>query len=322
MRLGRRDALLVALAATAVLVVVAPALAQAPPPAFGPRPPAPTGITGWILEQQVQFYRQLSATVRAIRAGNAGAFWTLVSLSFLYGVFHAAGPGHGKAVISSYIVATGETVRRGVTLAALSSLVQALTAIALVGLLAAILGTTARTMRQVVNIVELVGYGLIVVIGLRLLWQKGRAFLVRFRAWRQAQPVAGVGCDDNCVHLPAAEQVARIHSWREALAIIVTVGLRPCTGAILVLVFALSQGIIQAGIAATFAMAVGTAITVAAIAALASGAKSLAVRLASARPGATTVLLSGVEVGAAVLVILFGAGLLTGYLVTEGAMPF
>ena len=132
MRLGRRDALLVALAATAVLVVVAPALAQAPPPAFGPRPPAPTGITGWILEQQVQFYRQLSATVRAIRAGNSGAFWTLVSLSFLYGVFHAAGPGHGKAVISSYIVATGETVRRGVTLAALSSLVQALTAIALI----------------------------------------------------------------------------------------------------------------------------------------------------------------------------------------------
>ncbi len=225
-------------------------------------------------------------------------------------------------MISSYIVATGETIRRGVTLAALSSLVQALTAIALVGLLAAILGTTARTMRQVVNVVELTAYGLIVAIGVRLLWQKGRAFLVRWRAWRSAQPVAALGCDDSCVHLPAAEQVARIHSWREALAVVLTVGLRPCTGAILVLIFALSQGIVEAGIAATFAMAVGTAITVAAIAALASGAKGLAVRLAAARPGATTVVLSAAEAGAALLVILFGFGLLTGYLVTEGAMPF
>ncbi len=90
MRFRSRDALVVALAATAVLVLVAPVFAQAPPPAFGPRPPAPTGVTGWILEQQVQFYRQLSGTVRAIRAGNAGAFWSLVGLSFLYGVFHAA----------------------------------------------------------------------------------------------------------------------------------------------------------------------------------------------------------------------------------------
>ncbi len=311
------------LAACAVLICVGDALAQSPPSAFGgARPPAPTGLVGWIIEQQAAFYRQLSAAMRGIRSGDRTAFATLVGVSFLYGVFHAAGPGHGKAVISSYIVATGETMRRGLVLAALSSLLQAFTAIALVGFLAAVLGATARTMGQVVNWIEIVAYALIVVIGLRLLWSKGRAFVARFSSWRSGRPVAGMACDDGCAHLPAAEQVARIRSWREALAVIISVGLRPCTGAILVLVFALSQGIVHAGIAATFAMAVGTALTVAAIAALASGAKALAVRLASARAGSITLLLSAVEVAAAVLVVLFGAALLTGYLAVERMMPF
>lgn len=324
MRLTRRIAAVVAIAAVAACALLAdPSLAQTPPSAFGgARTPPATGLFGWIIEQQAVFYRQLSAAVRGIRAGHAGAFSTLVGLSFLYGVFHAAGPGHGKAVISSYIVATGETVRRGVMLAALSSLVQALTAIALVGFLAAILGVTARTMSQVVNWIELVAYGLIIAIGLRLVWQKGSAFIARLSAWRSARPVAGLGCDDSCVHLPGAEQVARIHSWREALAIILSVGLRPCTGAVLVLVFAMSQGIVQAGVIATLAMALGTAITVALIAAVASGAKELAVRLAAARPGAMTLAMSALEVAAAVVVVLFGAGLLTGYLVVERMMPF
>ena len=66
----------------------------------------------------------------------------------------------------------------------------------------------------------------------------------------------------------------------------------------------------------------GTAITVAAIAALASGAKQLAVRLASARTGTVTLLLSALEVLAALIVVLFGLALTTGYLVLERMMPF
>lgn len=312
------------LALALLLAGLGTALAQAPPSAFGgaARPPAPDGLVGWIIAEQARFYRQLSQAVRSIRAGEAGAMASLLGVSFLYGVFHAAGPGHGKAVISSYIVATGDTVRRGVVLAGLSSLIQALTAIALVGFLAALIGTTARTMSQVVNWVEILAYGLIVAIGIRLLWQKGRAFLARLGAWRDGRAMAGTGCDDTCAHLPAAEQVARVHSWREALAIIVSVGLRPCTGAVLVLVFALSQGIVHAGILATFAMAAGTALTVAVIAAFASGAKALALRLASPRPGLATLALSAVEVAAAAAVLLFGAALLTGYLAVERMMPF
>ena len=95
------------------------------------------------------------------------------------------------------------------------------------------------------------------------------------------------------------------------------VGLRPCSGAILVLVFALANGLFWAGVASTIVMGVGTAITVAAIATLAVGARSLAARLANRQSGYGALALRGIEVGAAVLVVAFGVLLLTGYMVSE-----
>ena len=166
----------------------------APPPDFGPM--------GWIIAKQAEFYALLSRALSAVRTGSPGAVWSLISLSFLYGVFHAAGPGHGKAVISAYIVANGDTIRRGVALSLLSSLAQALVAIAAVGAMVLVFGATARSMGQVVRIMEIAGFSLIALIGARLLWSKGRAFARRFAAWRDNRPVAGLACDDNCVHLP------------------------------------------------------------------------------------------------------------------------
>lgn len=308
-------------AAVVALMAAAPALAQVASP-FGARPPQPTGIAGFILDQQAQFYRQLAQVLRALRAGDTGALAALMGVSFLYGAFHAAGPGHGKAVISSYIVSTGETVRRGILLAALSALAQAMTAIVGVLVLSWVFGATARTMTAAVTWIEIAAYGLIVLIGLRLVWTKGWAFLARFAAWRSGRPVAGMACDDGCVHLPPADQLARVSRWQDTAGIVLGVGLRPCTGAVLVLVFALAQGILWAGVAATLAMAAGTAITVAGLVSLAAGAKGLAVRLASARTGFATLSLSLLEVIAAVLVLGFGAALLSGFLVLERTMPF
>jgi nickel/cobalt exporter len=81
-------------------------MAQTP---FGaPRPRAADaqagGLVGWILARQSEFYREMSSTIRAAKS-DGSAVWTLLAISFAYGVFHAAGPGHGKAVISSYLIA-------------------------------------------------------------------------------------------------------------------------------------------------------------------------------------------------------------------------
>ena len=105
--------------------------------------------------------------------------------------------------------------------------------------------------------------------------------------------------------------------WKRGLSAIVAVGLRPCSGAILVLVFALAQGLFWAGVVATFVMGVGTAITVAIIAMIAVGARTWAKRFTDSRSGYGMLAMRGVEAGAALVIIAFGSLLLTGYIVTE-----
>ena len=322
--------------ALAVAGLVDAALAQP----FGiPRAPAETGgFAGWILAEQARFYRMLSGLIRAAKADGSAAY-TLMGISFVYGVFHAAGPGHGKAVISSYLVANNETWRRGVALSFASAVLQALTAIAIVGVAAVLLGATAKVMGNAVRVIEIVSYALIVLIGLRLLWVKGRAFVRLWRAEAHAH-----AHDDHAhhhahghdhhhhdhhhhgedeasawghAHAPEPRELAGQHWLRRGLAAVVAVGLRPCSGAIIVLVFALAQGLFWIGVASTFMMGLGTAITVAAVATLAVGARGFAGRLAKAKPGAGMLLLRGVETAAAIAIVLFGAALLTGYAVSE-----
>src|ERR1700704_4174875 len=95
--------------------------------------------------------------IRAAKA-DGSAVWSLLSISFLYGIFHAAGPGHGKAVISSYVVANEETWRRGVALSFASALLQALVAVVVVGVASALLSATASTMKSAVDVIEIVSF--------------------------------------------------------------------------------------------------------------------------------------------------------------------
>ena len=111
--------------------------------------------------------------------------------------------------------------------------------------------------------------------------------------------------------------VAGPGGWARGLSAIVAVGLRPCSGAIIVLVFALAQGLFWIGVASTFVMGLGTAITVAAIAVLAVGARTVAAQLASRRSGFGTLAIRGIEVAAAALIIAFGSLLLAGYMISE-----
>ena len=100
-----------------------------------PAPPPPDGIIGWMLAKQAEFYSPCGTMLRNAKA-DGSAVWGLLGISFLYGIFHAAGPGHGKAVISSYVVANNETWRRGVVLSFASALLQAFVAVAIVGIAA------------------------------------------------------------------------------------------------------------------------------------------------------------------------------------------
>ena len=362
------------LACTAVLLVAAVAdaalhdlLAQNP---FGaPRQqqaagPEAGGVIGWLLAKQSEFYRQMSATIRAAKS-DGSAVWTLLFISFAYGIFHAAGPGHGKAVIASYLVANRETARRGIALSFASALMQSLVAILIVGISAWILNATAKTMCRAEGVIEIASYALIALFGLRLVWVKGGTFIRALQATQPVPAIAGVPHhhdhdhhhhrdahahhdhdhgqdhhhghshahhdhghghvhDEHCGHShgPTPGELAGPGGWRRGFAAILTVGIRPCSGAILVLVFALAQGLFWAGVAATFLMGLGTAITVAAIAIVAVSAKDIAARLSAGRDGGGALFMRGIEFGAAGLVLLFGVGLLFGYIAAERTTCF
>ena len=362
MRLER--VLAAALPAVAVaLLLVEPALAQAKNPfsvgiseGGGPA----TGAMGWILAQQGWFERALSGAVRASRTDASALPW-LACLSFAYGVLHAAGPGHGKAVLASYMVANRRALRRGIALSFLAALLQAAVAVALVGLLSIVFRTTATGMREGAALIETVSYVGVAALGLWLSWRKGAALLAAWRAYPRAEPalfapaealaLAGgprpvpryrLGAPDcaaheagagrsafsctatsadaahlhgpNCghVHAPDPATLGDGFSWRDAVSTVVAAGARPCSGAILVLVFALAQGIFLAGVASTIVMALGTAITTAALASVAVLAKGVALRLVGADAGRGALVGRALELAAALLVLLVGLSLLLG----------
>ena len=248
------------------------ALAQSPlaGPAAAPagEPGFFSGVLAQIARWQSELHREMAALVRAVRQGDA--LWpalTLIGVSFLYGIFHAAGPGHGKAVISAYLVGHDSRLKRGIALAFASSLVQGLSAILLVVVLAVLLGASRFAVGEQVRVLEIVSFSLVILIGLWL----------AVRAWK------GESCDhdhgighghqhdhahDHTHHHDHDQdhETAARRGLRRFWAMAAAVGIRPCSGAVLVLLFTLANGMFLLGIAATFAMALGTAMTVAALA--------------------------------------------------------
>ncbi len=313
--------------------------APAPPAPKSPfgtglREAAPTagGVGGMILAAQAQFYRALTGAVAAMKADGA-ALWSLVTIGFLYGVFHAAGPGHGKGVISAYLLASRRTLLKGLGLSAAAALLQALVAIALVAVMRLLLDATAAGTDLTTAWIERISFIVIAAFGAVLLWRKtaglvgdaqhdhGHAHHAHHHDAHHQHAHAGHAREhhdhhhgrghDGHVHIPPAAVLDRMTAWRDMAAVVVAAGIRPCSGAIILLVFALSQGFFAAGIVATFAMAAGTAITTGALAAVAVLAKGLAVRLAGeTATGARAV--AALEVLAAAFVLVLGLVLLVG----------
>jgi ABC-type nickel/cobalt efflux system permease component RcnA len=281
----------------------------------------------WIREKQQDFYRSLSGTLRKLRTdAQLAAMWTLLFLSFGYGVFHAAGPGHGKAVISAWLLATENELRRGVLISFMSAFVQAMAAILIVSILLLAVSAVGSTARDVAGFLESASYALIGVMGLYLIW-------TAIRPQAHAHSHAHARHDDHhyhdhhpihdehCghAHVPEASQVKGDWSLAKACALAFSVGIRPCTGAILALVFANAIGLYWAGILSTFVMALGTAITVSVIAALAVYSKKLALRLVETDARWPSLLAFALRLGGGLVIAVLGAFLFWGSLGTVNA---
>jgi len=276
-------------------------------------------LSEWAAAGQREAQNALAGALRRLRAGEPGAFAALIGLAFAYGVFHAAGPGHGKVLIGGYGMA--ERVRLGplVAIAIASSLAQATTAVALVYAGVLVLNLTRETMVGVTeDIFAPASYAAIALIGVWLAWRGAR------KLWHASPRADAVGhshehhfpsdsrkhddhhhhhdhhdaCGCGHRHAPTMEEVARVHGVRDALVLIAGVAIRPCTGALFLLILTWRMGIDAVGIAGAYAMGLGTASITVAVAVLAVWA----------REGAILALSEG-RLARAVPLIEFGAGL-------------
>ncbi|MCA1774693.1 MAG: hypothetical protein LC676_03525 [Loktanella sp.] len=220
-------------------------------------------VMRWASATQRDVQNAMAASLRALRAGDAGAVLTLWTLCFGYGFVHAAGPGHGKLVIGGYGVGARVTARRLSVLAVVSSLMQAVTAIVVVYAAIYLFGWGREQMTGVAdNIMAPLSYALITGVGLWLLLRGLRSAVRLRQASVATQDHAHAhGTCETCghAHAPTPEQVENVRTWRDAVAIVASIAIRPCTGAIFLLILTHALGIDWAGVLGALIMGIGTA---------------------------------------------------------------
>jgi ABC-type nickel/cobalt efflux system permease component RcnA len=286
-----------------------------------------TRTLGFALAMQRDLQHGLAETMRAVQEAPATASWSLTGLGFLYGVFHAVGPGHGKVVITTYLATHESRLARGIALSFLASLLQGITAIVVVGGAALALGRSMRETQHAATLLEAGSYGFVVLLGLYLMWCSGRRLYLRNVSRRaaagdhphHAQVEGGhvelghahAGCCH--AHGPSAADLAAAPSARQFAMTVLSVGLRPCSGSILVLILAAGMHLMLAGTAAVVAISIGTGITVSGLAVLSVYARRtalvLAERLSDEGPRIASVFDVAALMGG-ILIVLFGVALL------------
>jgi ABC-type nickel/cobalt efflux system permease component RcnA len=264
-----------------------------------------SGIGGIILMVQAHFYVVLTAAVQSLKTDHFGLL-SLAVVGFLYGIFHAAGPGHGKGVISGYIIASRGSISCGLGLSLAAALLQAVVAIAVVGVFAIVLKSTATSIAAITRNIELASFAAVAVMGLVLLWTKAGEFvgLVTLIREGSAPNTATNGLSNGGAY--------RSGNWPIFIGVIMAAGIRPCSGAIILLVFSLSQDLFAAGALGALAMAIGTWITTGSLATITVCARSALRRTSDAGGRRGDVMFATFEALAAAFVLILGTMLFAG----------
>ncbi len=229
-------------------------------------------VTAWALEGQRAAQEAMAAALRRLRAGDPAAVFGLMSICFGYGFFHAAGPGHGKLLIGGYGAARAVGAWRLSGVALASSLAQGLTAVALVGVGLWLVGWSREQMTESADrLFAPLSFAAIALVGLWLAVRGARGLWRARRAAGHTHDHDHTGEGQTCstcghAHGPDPEALAQATSPREVAALIAAIAIRPCTGALFLLILTAQLGVFWAGVAGTVAMSLGTASVTVAVA--------------------------------------------------------
>jgi ABC-type nickel/cobalt efflux system permease component RcnA len=247
-----------------------------------------------------------------------GIGWSLVLVSFLYGVLHAAGPGHGKAVLTTYLLTHRHRLNRGIAMGTLAALLQGLTALLLVYGLTGLAGWLPRETEWAALWASRLSFLLLLIVGLYVLVRGAATLAEGVGQWRggscapqqdHADHVHGESC--GCRHLPTVVEIDTAGNRRAAVGVVLAIGLRPCSGAVLVLILASAMGLIWHGALAVLAMSLGTAIAIVALAVLATRAREWASQIVAHQSPLWALAGGGIGVLGGSLLVLLGLLLLS-----------
>ncbi|WP_231959819.1 nickel/cobalt transporter [Thalassospira indica] len=262
---------------------------------------------------QTKLNREITATLREAKDGES--FWpglVIIALSFGYGVFHAAGPGHGKMITTTYFLSRDAGWKQGVAMGSLIATVQAVSAIVMVGGLTLILNLGPAAVTKNGLIMEAVSYALIATLGavmaLRIL--QGRDDCCDHHGPGEHHHAHDHSHDHDHSHHHTHHDAPATQSNWQMISTGVVAGLRPCTGSILVLLFTLANGMFLIGIGAAFAMALGVAITISLIGLAAIGIRTGTQHLFSVSETSSGIIRRTVGFTGAAIITLFGVMLL------------
>ncbi|HDG1694148.1 nickel/cobalt transporter [Kluyvera ascorbata] len=273
--------------------------------------------------------QQMSGLLKAVAENPTQAGGALLLFSFVYGVLHALGPGHGKVVITTWLATHPSKLKSSIGLTLAASLLQGLVAIGLVVVVLTLLQLPARQLHLSSFWLEKGSYALVGVLGLLLCWRalkKLRALLrkPKFTAFTPHH-VHDQHCGCGHQHMPDPKQLERDEDWRARLVIVLSMGMRPCSGAIMVLLFSKVIGVFGWGVASALAMAAGTSVTISSLALLVHAFRTLAVKLSGNRTpvlwrqvGWTTLALAGGVILVTAAVVMWVSAVPVG----RGLRPF
>ena len=273
--------------------------------------------------------QQMSGLLQAVAENPTQAGGALLLFSFVYGVLHALGPGHGKVVITTWLATHPSKLKSSIGLTLAASLLQGLVAIGLVVVVLTLLRLPARQLHLSSFWLEKGSYALVGVLGLLLCWRALRKLRVLLRKPKFTAFTPHHVHDQHCgcghQHMPDPKRLERDEDWRARLMIILSMGMRPCSGAIMVLLFSKVIGVFGWGVASTLAMAAGTSLTISSLALLVHVFRTLAVKLSGNKTpvlwrqvGWTTLALAGGAVLVAAAVVMWVSAVPVG----RGLRPF
>ena len=261
-------------------------------------------VSAWAKVQQRAFQNILGREILELRSGDLNALFNLLFISGAYGVVHAIGPGHGKVLIGAAAITSEKTAMQMAGIGFISSLFQGMTAILITyGILGFLLFTSSALIGTAETYLAPLSFLAMAAIGVWIIFRGARLILQRVFAERATSSCSHEAhhhghahdgsCASGCKHMPSVKEIEAIRSWRDVLFIVLTIGVRPCSGALIVLIITWKFGLMVAGILSVMSMAIGTGFIVALAAIFASKIRNLSVSKIISRDDNRSVLLAG-----------------------------